>query len=286
MGNSARASVTIGSHPMWWLRVTRQLPRYLICATAIAGLVASARFAIAPPLPTHETSTRGLKDVADRAAEGYAVLFARTYLTWNVNQPQMRLAELERFTGPGMESDAGFTSPPEGEQRVEWAEVVQAREEGSNEHVYTIAAQTDVEGLLYLTVGVLRTARHSLALAGYPAFVGAPSAAPTPAAPRLREVSDGSLVTVVERALRNYMSKSSGELAADLTADARVSLPALALTLEAVQHVSWSAEGSSVTAVVQAKDERGGRYTLAYELDVVRAQGRWEVSAVQADPNQ
>lgn len=286
MSDSAGATVTIRSRPMWWLRVTRDLPRYLICAAAVAGLAASARFAIAPPAPIRETSTLGLTDVADRAAEGYAVLFARAYLTWNATQPQARVSELEQFSGPGLEPDAGFSSPPTGEQRVEWAEVVQAREESSSEHVYTIAAQTDEEGLLYLTVGVLRTARHTLALAGYPAFVGAPTAGPTPAAPRLREVSDGSLVTVVERALRNYMSKSFGELAADLTAGARVSLPAMALTLEAMQRVNWSADGSSVVAVVQARDERGGQYTLAYELDVARAQGRWEVSAVQTDPDQ
>ena len=38
-------------------------------------------------------------------------------------------------------------------------------------------------------------------------------------------------------------------------------------------------------AAVQAQDGRGAQYTLAYELDVARAQGRWEVSAVQMDPD-
>ena len=35
-----------------------------------------------------------------------------------------------------------------------WAEVVQAREPRPDEHVYTVAAQTDTAGLLYLTVAV------------------------------------------------------------------------------------------------------------------------------------
>jgi hypothetical protein len=39
-----------------------------------------------------------------------------------------------------------------------------------------------------------------------------------------------------------------------------------------------------VLAVVQVRDRRGGRYALEYELDVVRADGRWEVAAVQMDP--
>jgi hypothetical protein len=40
-----------------------------------------------------------------------------------------------------------------------------------------------------------------------------------------------------------------------------------------------------VLATVAAQDARGVRYTLAYELDVLREQGRWEVSAVQMDPD-
>ena len=52
-----------------------------------------------------------------------------------------------------------------------------------------------------------------------------------------------------------------------------------------MQRLDWAPEGSSVLATVQAQDGRGVQYTLAYELDVVREQGRWEVSAVQMDPD-
>jgi hypothetical protein len=38
-------------------------------------------------------------------------------------------------------------------------------------------------------------------------------------------------------------------------------------------------------AVVQARDARNVQYTLAYEIDVALVGGRWEVSAVQTDPN-
>jgi Conjugative transposon protein TcpC len=184
-----------------------------------------------------------------------------------------------------MESDAGLRLPSSGEQRVEWAEVVQQREPAPGEHVYTVAAQTDTAGLLYLTVSVLRTGDGSLALAGYPAFVGAPTSGPAQSTGRLREVEDPALATVVERVLRNYLAASASELAADLTSGARVSLPSLALALESVQRLDWSPDGRSVLAVVQAQDARGVQYSLAYELDVVQAQGRWEVSAVQTDPD-
>jgi hypothetical protein len=101
----------------------------------------------------------------------------------------------------------------------------------------------------------------------------------------LREVNEPALATVVRRVLRNYLAASSGELEADLTGGARVSLPSLPLTVESMQRLDWASEGSAVLATVQAQDGRGVQYTLAYELDVVREQGRWEVSAVQTDPD-
>jgi hypothetical protein len=123
-------------------------------------------------------------------------------------------------------------------------------------------------------------------LGGYPAFVGAPASAAAEVPARLREVQEPALATVVERALRNYLDASAGELAADLTSGARVSLPEQPLSLQSVQHLNWGPGVSTVLASVQAEDGRGAQYTLDYELDVAREQGRWEVSAVQMDPDQ
>ena len=171
-----------------------------------------------------------------------------------------------------MEADAGETPPATGEQRVEWAEVVQVREAGPDARVYTVAAQTDTAGLLYLTVGVTHAPDRALQLSGYPAFVGAPSSAPGPSSPA-QELAEPALGLVVTRALRNYLAGSTAELAADLTPLARVSLPADPLTLDSVQHLYWAEAGRTVSAVVQAHDERGVEYLLAYELDVVTQQG-------------
>jgi conjugative transposon protein TcpC len=259
---------------------------YLLCATSIAGLAASARFAIAPPLPNVPSASLRAPAGPDMAAEAYAVLFARRYLTWSAAEPQAGVRALEPFLGTSMEADAGLELPQSGEQRVEWAEVVQARESSVGEHVYTVAAQTDTAGLLYLTVTVARVTGGGLALAGYPAFVGAPAAGPPQPPARMREVGDPSLVTVVQRALRNYLAASSSELAADLSEDAHVSLPAMTLSLDSVQRLGWAPGGGAVLAIVQAQDARGVHYTLAYEMDVLRAQGRWEVSAVQTDPDE
>jgi hypothetical protein len=90
----------------------------------------------------------------------------------------------------------------------------------------------------------------------------------------------------VTRALRNYLAASPGELAADLANGAHVSLPAMPLTLDSLQRLNWSLDGRSVLAVVRAQDGRGVQYTLAYEVDVALEHGRWEVSAVQMNPDE
>ena len=291
MGTSTQnAQVRIGTRPLWQIRVAREWPRYLLSALAVAGLAASARFAIDPPRPQSPTAAVHIPAPPDLAAEGFAVRFARSYLTWNAAEPQAHEDALAAFVGPGIDPGAGLQPPASGEQRVESAEIVQERElvsANSVEHVYTVAAQTDDAGLLYLTVSVVRTAEGSLALGGYPAFVGAPASGPaqTGAQAHLREVGEPALATVVDRALRNYLAASASELAADLTASAHVSLPAAALTLESVQHLDWAPSAGAVLAVVAAADARGAHYTLAYELDVARVEGRWEISAIQMDPD-
>ncbi len=282
-----RSAVTVTTRPLWRIRLARGLPRHLLNALAIAGLLASARFAIDPPRVVLPKALLRRPIPEDLAAEGYATLFARSYLTWETQSSEARERALAPFVGPGMDVDAGLQPPASGEQRVQWTQVVQEREPRTGEHVYTIAAQTDTAGLLYLTVSVLRSPGGALALAGYPAFVGPPASGPaqTGADGRLREVSEPQLSTVVERSLRNYLADSPSELAADLTAGAHVSPPGIELALQSLQSLRWAPGGGAVLALVQAQDQRRAQYTLAYELDVARAQGRWEISAIQMDPD-
>jgi hypothetical protein len=281
------ATVTIARRPLWRIRLARGLPRYVIYALALVAALASARFALDPPRAALPAALLRRPATEDLAAEGFATLFARAYLTWEAQHPEAREHALAPFVGPGMDADAGLQPPPSGEQRVQWTQVVQQRSPLAGEIVYTVAADTDTAGLLYLTVSVVRKPGGALALAGYPAFVGPPASGPaqTDADGRLREVSEPALTTVVERALRNYLAGSPSELAADLAPGARVSLPGIELALQSLQSLQWAPGAGAVLALVQAQDQRGASCTLAYELDVLRAQGRWEISAIQMDPD-
>lgn len=274
----------ISTHPLWLLRLVRDLPRYLLYATCAFGLLASARFAVAPPRASSRVvETRG-GTRPDLAAEGYAVLFARRYLTWDAATPQLSAGALASMTGPAIDPGAGMTPPPSGAQRVLWAEVVQERMPSTGRRVYTVAAQTDTAGLVYMTIAVVREADGRLAIGGYPAFVGAPLSATGQSARTGAEVADGALIAVVERALRNYLAASPQELAADLADGAQVSLPETHLALASMQRLAWSPDHRSVLALVKAQDARGALYTLGYEADVEEVHGRWEISAIQTDP--
>jgi hypothetical protein len=280
---AGNAAVVIDTRALWQIRLRRALPRYLLGALACAGILASARFAIAPPQPQLAHAPAG-PPPADQSAGAYASLFARRYLTWAGAEPLSSAHALEPFTGAAMEPAAGVRLPAGGEQHVEWLEVVQSRTPVAGEHVYTIAAQTDTAGLVYLAVSVQRQADGTLALAHYPAFVGAPAYGPALATARTREVNEPGLQTVVERALRNYLAGSDANLAADLAGGAQVSPPRLGLTLDSIGRLQWAPGGGAVLALVQAHDGRAVHYSLEYELDVSWSAGRWVIAAVEMDP--
>ena len=205
-----RPTVKVTARPLWRLRLVRELPRHLLYALATMGLVASARFAIDPPRPALPAALLHRPTPPDLSAEGFATLFARRYLTWEAHDPEARESALATYAGMGIEPGVGLAAPPGSEQRVQWAQVVQEREPQPGEHVYTVAAQTDAAGLLYLTVSVIRTPGGRLALAGYPAFVGAPAAGPAQA-----QTDDGGLRDVSEPALSAVVAPTAARISSD-----------------------------------------------------------------------
>lgn len=275
--------MSVTPRPLWRLRMRRDLPRRLLQSLAAAGLLASARYAVDPPVPRVARAPVQLSAQADRAAEGFAVLFARRYLSWDAANPEAHRLALAPYLGSGLEPEAGFQPPQSGSEQVLWTQVMQARAVRGGGGQYTVAVQTDPSGLLYLSVAVTRMPGGALALSGYPAFVGPPPTASAPAAAPLSEVQDAQLATVLTRALRNYLADSGSELAADLAPGARIPLPAARLSLESLDSLEWEPDGHSVLALLHAQDGAGGTYALAYRLAVASSAGRWQISAIEVD---
>jgi hypothetical protein len=281
--SNAATSVTVTARPLWRLRLRREYPRHLLHALALFGLLASARFAIDPPATPPARPVASASAGEDRAAEGFAAVFARRYLTWDAAHPEAHVQALAPYLGAEMEAEGGFQPPLHGSQRVLWTQVVQAEGQPAGGR-FTVAAQTDSSGLLYLSVAVVRRAGGALALGGYPAFVGPPPTAPPPPPSHGSEIQGGALSTVVARALRNYLSGDSSELAADLAPGAATPPPAVALALESVDSLDWERPGRALLALVHARDRAGGRYALAYRLAVSAVEGRWEIAAIEQGP--
>lgn len=284
MASEQRARAAVRVKPLWQIRLSQEIPRRLLHLAAAAGLLASVRFAIAPPRPLAQAPRFAAMAPADLQAQGFATLFARAYLSWSEGDQEVRRKAFEPFAGAALALEAGSEQPPHGSQRVTYEQVVQEREPQPGLHVYSIAVQTEPQGLLYLTVPVIRTSSGSLALGGYPAFVGPPASATAQAALESgEEVQDQALHTMIMRALRNYLAPAPSDLAADLAPGANVSAPQQGLTLEALQSLTWATgRKDTVVAEVAVASPGGGRYTLAYEVQVREVAGRWEIAAVQA----
>ena len=231
----------------------------------------------APPPP--KTSTPAI----DLAAEGFAAELATRYLAYDAADPDRRTESLRALAGDGLGTDLGLEPPPRITQRVRSARVVQDQAAIAGGRLITVAVDTDRHGLLHLSVPVIRDRAGRLRLSGYPALIGAPEIAGS-APSTHRSVDDEALRRVARRAVANYLARDAEDLQADLAPGARVSLPALALAADGDADVAVAGPGG-VLVTVRARDADGARYTLTYELGVVRTD-RWYVTAVQAFPTQ
>ena len=130
----------------------------------------------------------------------------------------------------------------------------------------TVAAQTTRQ-LLYLAVPVHRTERGFLVVPRYPALVGPPVSDPGAAPAEERDVSDGALRAVAERAVTNYLAGQRANLLADLDPAAVVSLPPALLDVRSVRSITKArATGSR---------SRSAPRTTRHPVDAaLRAEGR------------
>jgi hypothetical protein len=282
---SSTARVRLESRPLWRLRAARSLTRWVVYGTALIGIAATARFTIAPPNPRIRAASR--VPHTDRVAEGFALLFARRYLTWESTRPALHAKSLAPYLSSSVDPDAGMRIPARGSQRVAWAEIVQTRSLGPAEHVYTVEAQTDAGAVLYVAIDVVRDADRRFALGRYPAFVAGPAIRPAGSleGEGLGSVSDPAMIAVAERALANYLNGSRQNLDADLAPGAEVASPNVNLEIDSFQALRAEAGRRAVLATVIAHDRAGASYTLTYELDLVRNAGRWELAAIGTDPS-
>ena len=249
-------------------RLGAAAPRYLATAALLVFCALGLRASFWPqqPAPAVLAAAAG----ADAPSRDFALQFARAYLTYDAARPGARARALAPFVPEGLDAGAGFFAAS-GAQRVLWAQVASDQRALAGGRAITVAAGVSTQRApVYLAVTVSHERGRGLALRGYPAFVGAPSIERAASDTARVEVEDPALRSVVERVIRNYLAGSAPNLAADLSAEAEVTLPTVALRARSLDRLAWVAGPGSgaVLATVTATDRGGATYTLAYELGI------------------
>jgi Conjugative transposon protein TcpC len=259
------------------LRWRARAPRIAFWAVLALLLAAGLRAAVATP--AQGPGEPRAAPAYDQAAGAFAEGFARVYLRADPARPEQREQLLGAYLAGSLEPDAGLADGRE--RTVGWTAVVSQQRAGGRLAV-TVAAELDGE-LVHLAVPVERDGRGFLSVPAYPALVGAPAANEDAQLEAEREVEDEQLRTVATRAVTNYLAGARRNLLADLAPDAVVSLPALRLAVRSVDELTWVAPPRRAAVQVQAEDRAGARWTLRYELGLVRRE-RWYVRSLAVDP--
>jgi hypothetical protein len=265
-------------------RATRLLGRAPGTAAAVALLLLAAvgvKATLAPrttSTPSPRVPAAGVRDINE---QGFAQAFARAYLSWDARNPDQHQRQVAAFLSDTLDTDGGLQMPPRGQQQVLWTTAIQDQRDAHGDRLITVAAQTTRQ-LLYLAVPVHRTERGFLVVPRYPALVGPPVSDPGAAPAEERDVTDGGLRAVAQRAVTNYLAGERTDLLADLDPAAVVSLPTAILEVRSLRSITKAA-GDRVAVEVAASDQTGTQWTLRYELTVVH-RDRWYVRAIEPDP--
>lgn len=272
----------LGSRGIAAARARAAAPRYLATTTLLVLVALGLRSLLWVPHPLEPTPA---PRAAGAPSQDFALRFARAYLAYDAAHPLARERALEPFLGEALGADAGFFAP-RGAQRVRWVQVASDQRALAGGRVITVAAALSTRRMpIYLAVVVRHDREHGLSLGGYPALVGAPAVDLQAEVPMLVSVEEPGVATVAERALRNYLAGSAANLRADLSPQALVSLPTVALSMRGVEALGWiGGPGSgAVLATAAAEDARGVTYTLSYEIGIERRE-RPYVSFIQVIP--
>jgi hypothetical protein len=262
------------------VRWTARVPRLAFVA-ASAALAAAGLHSMFSRTPLRPAAERRVVAQHDLAAEALAEAFARTYLSWDSRDPARHEAALAAFIPRAFEIGSGVQLPSSGRQAVRWTAVTNDIPTARGALV-TVAADT-TSGPVHLAIEVLRRPHGQLALAGFPAVVGAPpvdrDVELTPGDP----VDDAQLESTARRALANYLGGRRDSLAADLSPGALVAVPDQPMRLLAIDETTWSPPGGQIAVITRVQGNGGIELTLRYLLDVVHRAGRWFVQSIESN---
>src|SRR3954468_12277667 len=198
----------VDSRSLSGLRWRVRAPRVLALADLLVCTVLVLQSAAGPEARSERPER--VQTPSDLRAEGFAEAFARAYLTWDAADPESHERSVARYTSQALDPGAGVRLPRVGRQRVLWTRTV-ADEPRSHERLITVAAETSRQ-TVDLIVAVARDPRGMLFISRYPAIVAQSAADPAADPVDEQPVEDSTLLAVVRRAVRNFVSGQRADL--------------------------------------------------------------------------
>ena len=173
--------------------------------------------------------------------------------------------------------------PPRGEQQVVWTAAIQDQADAHGDRRDHGGRADDAASCSTSPFRCIGRSAGSWSCRATRRWLGRPSVIPGAPPAEERDVSDGGLRAVAQRAVTNYLAGQRTNLLADLDPAAVVSLPTAMLDVRSVRSITKAAR-DRVAVEVAAADDSGIQWTLRYELTVVR-RDRWYVRASSPIPS-
>ena len=246
--------------------------------------------ATSPAQPVAHSAHRSAAPVwPDDRARGFAVQFARAYLTHTPERASTEARELLAFVAPELTDSVVPRFAPHASRQVPQNAVVAGVERVDRSHAL-ITVATTVSGTssssVFLVVPVARDERGGLVVYDLPSFAGPPARGQVDAAEAdpLTGTDAAAIEDVLARFLRSFLAGRSDELEYLVPAGARIGAladPVELLGVDSVAEVTPArADERLVVATVRARDpESKAVFALRYRVRLLHGD-RWYVAAI------
>jgi hypothetical protein len=268
----------------------RRLGRWVLWAFVLVLLLRGAADLFErerPPVPVRAAPAAAAWP--DDDARAFAVDFARAYLTYSPQHPDVQVRTLQAFATPDLAASiAPELDDDARRQVVDVAAVARTARIDAGHALVTVAATVSDGSTVtrYLTVPVARDARGGLVVSELPSFTAPPARAEVvpPAVETLTGPDRAAIEDVLQRFFTAYLAGETDDL--EYLVPAGVRLGALGQPHKLLGVTAIAAAGPpqgrtrAVLATVRAQDVRTKAvFSLRYRLRLVR-QDRWYVLAV------
>lgn len=279
--------------------------RYVVLGAAVILIGIGLKSIVVPPsLPSPDTILSTIQEMEGRTnfpaeqGRGFAQAFTKAYLTINTEDTGQRDGALERFTEEGSFEGAGLSFPADQNQNIlDGPYIYGIRFVDDTNAIYTVGAETDTMGWIYLNVSVFYNENtRSFIIPQGPSLASPPKRSVMPIENRTETTDEEATATAEDTVISFFTAWASGDNSAlnvvlAPTADARAhnglenkfqfdSLSDFNVEVQEDPSINTYIATTKVNWTRGTEDNQI-RFTSAYQLLLIRTgDGKWYVQDV------